>query len=158
MINKEKTINPQWLYEIKKVVNFCPYFQLQQMTLEDLGWGSARLAIDLEERHLQPFGLVHGGVFASLMDAAGFWAVYSQLPESVGLTTVELKINYLASMISGRLIGLGSCIKLGRTIGLGDARIENEDGKLVAHGTTTVMVQEDLGIKGEEGRGIPKFL
>lgn len=60
-------------------------------------------------------------------------------------------------MVAGRLIGLGNCIKLGRTLGLGDARIENQDGKLVAHGTTTVMVQEDLGIKGEDGR-IPKFL
>jgi len=30
---------------------------------------------------MQPFGVVHGGVFSSLIDAAGFWAVYSQANE-----------------------------------------------------------------------------
>ncbi|MFO7839657.1 MAG: hypothetical protein R6X08_09190 [Desulfosalsimonadaceae bacterium] len=34
----------------------------------------------------------------------------------------------------------------GRNIGFGDARIENEAGKLIAHGTTTVMVQQGVSL------------
>jgi len=155
--DKRKKINSEWVREIQEVVNPCPYFELQKMVLIDLTWGTSRLEIELEKRHLQPFGVVHGGVFSSLIDAAGFWAVYSQANEGVGMTTVELKLNYLAPAVSGRLIGLGCCIKLGRNLGLGDARIENEDGRLLAHGTTTVMVQTGMNLS-DTVRDIPKFL
>jgi len=155
--DKRKHINPEWVREIRKTVNPCPYFELQQMVLTDLDWGASRLEIKLENRHLQPFGVVHGGVFASLIDAAGFWAVFSQADADVGMTTVELKINYLAPAVSGRLVGLGRCIKLGRSLGLGEARIENENGRLLAHGTTTVMVLTGMKLRDQDS-DIPKFL
>ena len=155
--DKRKTINSEWVREIQEAVNLCPYFELQKMALIDLTWGTSRMEIELEKRHMQPFGVVHGGVFASLIDAAGFWAVYSQANEGVGMTTVELKLNYLAPAVSGRLIGLGRCLKLGRSLGLGEARIENEDGRLLAHGTTTVMVQTGMNFP-DTVRDIPKFI
>jgi uncharacterized protein (TIGR00369 family) len=154
---KMQKINPEWVQAVKSTINVCPYFKLQQMELKDLSWGESRIEIQLGDRHLQPFGIVHGGVLSTLLDAAGFWAVYSKAEENVGMTTVELKINYLAPIISGVLFGMGRCIKLGRSIGLGDARIENEKGRLIAHGTTTVMVQPDLSLN-DERRDITKFL
>jgi len=153
---RSAVLNPAWIDAMQKAVNPCPYFQLQQMRLLELSWGKARVEIELGERHQQPFGVVHGGVYASLMDAAGFWAVYSRTAPHVGMTTVELKINYLAPAVSGRLIGMGTCIKLGRALGLGEARIENENGRLLAHGNTTVMVQPDMHIPGTVVK-IPKF-
>ena len=36
------------------------------------------------------------GVFSSLIDACGFWAAYTELDEGQGMTTVEMKLNYLA--------------------------------------------------------------
>lgn len=150
-----KSINPKWLQLIQSVDN--PYFKLQQMRIQDLSWGSARLTIDLDRRHLQPFGVVHGGVFASIIDAAGFWAVFSQADPDVGMTTIELKLNYLAPAVKGQLIGLGRCIKLGRSLGLGEARVENQDGRLLAHGTTTVIIQPDLPLS-ESIRSVPKYL
>ena len=153
----QKQINPEWVREIQKAVNPCPYFELQQMAVTDLTWGTSRVEIELDKRHLQPFGLVHGGVFASLIDAAGFWAVYSVADAEVGMTTGELKLNYLAPAVSGRLIGLGRCLKLGRSLGLGEASVEDDDGRLLAHGTTTVMVQAGMGIPGKTG-DIPKFV
>ena len=153
----QKQINPKWIREIQKAVNFSPYFELQQMAVTDLTWGTSRVEIELEKRHLQPFGMVHGGVFASLIDAAGFWAVYSKADAQVGMTTVELKLNYLAPAVSGKLIGLGRCIKLGRSLGLGEARVEDQSQRLLAHGTTTVMVQAGMGIGGGI-QDIPKFV
>ena len=127
------------------------------MELKDVSWGKSRVEIKLGDRHLQPFGIVHGGVLSTLLDAAGFWAAYSKAEKNIGMTTIELKINYLAPVVSGKLIGSGNCIKLGRTIGFGDARIENETGKLIAHGTTTVMVQQNLSFNTDTDN-IPKFL
>ncbi|MFW6055039.1 MAG: PaaI family thioesterase [Thermodesulfobacteriota bacterium] len=150
-----KSINPEWIRQIQSADN--PYFDLQQMSIQDLGWGTARLEISLARRHLQPFGVVHGGVCASLLDAAGFWAVFTRVDPKAGMTTIELKINYLSPIVNGRLIGLGSCIKLGRSLGLGEARIEDENGRLLAHGTTTVMVKPDMPLP-ESIQAVPKYL
>jgi acyl-coenzyme A thioesterase PaaI-like protein len=85
-----KIINPEWTEVIRRTVNPSPYFQLQQMVIRRIEWGMSLLEIPLQNRHLQPFGVVHGGVFASLIDAAGFWAVFSQADPEVGMTTVDL--------------------------------------------------------------------
>jgi uncharacterized protein (TIGR00369 family) len=152
-----KQINPEWVEAVRVAVNPCPYFELQQMAVKDLSRGTSLLEIRLENRHLQPFGIVHGGVFASLIDAAGFWAVFTQADPAVGMTTVDLTIHFLAPAKDGVLIGKGKSIRLGRSLGLGEARVENEDGKLLAHGTTKVMVLPDLHLS-ETVRRVPKYI
>ena len=144
-----RNLNPEWVKAMLAGVNPCPYFQLQSMQLKDLAPGRSRVEIDLAHKHMQPFGLVHGGVFASLVDAAGFWACYTLAEDGVGMTTVELKLNYLAPAREGKLIGLGENIKVGRNLALGQARVESADGQLLAHGTTTLMILKDLKMSGE---------
>jgi uncharacterized protein (TIGR00369 family) len=150
-------INPEWLRSIQSTVNPSPYFNLQSMEIKELTLGTSRVEIALAQKHLQPFGIVHGGVYSTLVDAAGFWACYSLLEPGLGLTTVELKLNYLAPAKEGRLIGLGRCIKQGRNLGLADANIEDTEGRLLAHGTVTVMALHDMPLNGQEDLP-PKFL
>jgi len=152
-----KELNPQWVQTIKDLVNSAPYFRLESMTVLDLGPGTSRVEIEVQKKHLQPFGMIHGGVYSGLIDAAGFWAAYTQVAEDQVLTTVEMKLNYLAPANSGRLIGLGRCLKLGKTLGLAEARIENEDGQFLAHGLVTMMVVPNLQLKGAASTP-PKFL
>jgi uncharacterized protein (TIGR00369 family) len=90
------------------------------------------------------------------LDAAAFWAVYTQLDPSEGLTTTELKINYLAPAVKGRLTGYGETIKAGRTLCLAEARIEDSDGRLIAHGSVGMM-RLDLPLLGAEFLP-PKYL
>ena len=61
-----KKPNPDYLEQVGKLVNRCPYFELLSMKLLDVGVGFSVLEIDLSKKHLQPFGFVHGGVFASI--------------------------------------------------------------------------------------------
>lgn len=152
-----KTLNPRWVELTRGVINACPYFDLQSMDLMDLGWGTAELAIELQKKHLQPFGIVHGGVLASIIDAACFWACYSQLPEEQGMTTAEIKLNYLAPVVSGKVTAKGKCIKLGKSLGLGEATVYDADGRMLAHGTSTVVVMPDMAIQAPEGTP-PKFV
>jgi len=146
----EPKLNPQYIEAVAKVVNQSPYFSLLSMEIKDLQWGTSLLEIQLVEKHLQPFGFVHGGAIASIMDAATFWAVFPQIEKGLGLTTVEIKVNFLAPAQKGKLIAKGRCIRLGKTLALGDAEIRNNDGGLVAHGTATMMVVPDLKIPGQE--------
>jgi len=146
----ELKLNPKYVEAVAMIVNRSPYFSLLSMEIKDLQWGTALLEVQLEEKHLQPFGFVHGGAIASVMDAAAFWAVFPQVENGMGLTTVEIKVNFLAPAQKGRLVARGRCIRLGKTLALGETEIRNTEGVLVAHGTATMMVVPDLRIPGYE--------
>lgn len=157
MKNAMKRLNPAYLKTAAERINRCPYFTLISMELKNMDWGKCRLEVVVQEKHLQPFGFVHGGVYSSLVDAAAFWAVHSQIDERLGMTTVELKLNYLAPASKGYLVAKGKSIKVGKVLCLGEASIEDETGKLLAYGTSTMMILEDLNIKGS-CEFPPKFL
>ncbi len=146
----EIRLNPQYIKTLAKLVNQCPYFRLLSMEIKDLQWGTSFLEVQLEEKHLQPFGNVHGGVMASVVDAAAFWAVFPQVEKGKGLTTVEVKLNYLAPAQKGKLTAHGRCIRIGKTLALGEAQVKDENGVLIAHGTATMMVMPGLHIPGNE--------
>lgn len=150
-------MNPQWIEAVRGQVNPCPYFDLQSMNLKELDWGTARLEIELQRKHLQPFGIVHGGVLASLIDAACFWSCFSQLPDDQGMTTAEIKLNYLAPVVNGTVSALGRCIKLGKTMGLSEATVYDDRQRILAHGTSTLVVMPDMGLPSDNETP-PKFL
>jgi uncharacterized protein (TIGR00369 family) len=143
-------LNPKYTEAISNVVNRSPYFSLLSMKIKELGWGTSVLEVDLGEKHLHPFGYVHGGAIASVMDAAAYWAVFPQVKDGMGLTTVEIKVNFLAPVKEGKLVAKGRCIKIGKTLALGDATIYDGNGNLLGHGTATMMIVPDLEVQGQE--------
>jgi uncharacterized protein (TIGR00369 family) len=120
------------------------------MEIKKLEWGTSVLEVELVEKHLQPFGFVHGGAIASVIDAATFWAVFPQVKDGMGLTTVEIKANFLAPVQKGKVVAKGRCIKMGRTLALGEAYINSAEGNLLAHGTATMMIIPDLKVEGQD--------
>jgi uncharacterized protein (TIGR00369 family) len=90
--------------------------------------------------------MVHGGVFSSVVDAAAFWAVFPLLEEGLGLTTVEMKLNYLAPASKGTMVARGKCLKLGKTLALGQTEVTDGEGRLLAYGTATLMVIPGLAL------------
>jgi len=136
-----KQLNPEYVQRINQLVNSSPYFQLLSMKLLEAGPGFSLLEIDVAEKHLQPFGFVHGGVFASIIDAAVFWSIFHEIDDpNPGATTVDLKLNYLAPAATGKLVARGNRIRVGKTLGYGEAAVTDESGKLLAHGTSTLMI------------------
>jgi uncharacterized protein (TIGR00369 family) len=142
-----KQVNPAYIERVNQMVNRCPYFELLSMEIKEVGVGFSLLEIDLAHKHLQPFGMVHGGVFASIVDAAAFWAIFYDIDDqNAGATTVDLKLNYLAPAESGKLIARGRQIKLGKTLGYAEAEVTDENGKILAHGTSTLMLLTGKGL------------
>jgi uncharacterized protein (TIGR00369 family) len=153
-----KIINPEYVDKVNQLVNRSPYFTLLSMRLSKVGAGFSELQIDLAEKHLQPFGFVHGGVYASIIDAAAFWSLYYDIDDQeTGVTTVDLKLNYLAPAVSGKLIAKGRQIKMGKTLGYADAEVTDAKGRILAHGTSTVILLPGQGLKGNSPLP-PKFL
>jgi len=149
-------LNPNWIKALKDKYNPCHYFDLLSMRIVDLEPGRSRLEITAARKHLQPFGIVHGGVLASLVDAASAVAVYTEIATGLELTTVEMKLNYLAPAVEGsHLIGLGKCLKHGKTLSLAETRVEDAAGRLLTHGTVTFMAL----VLPDQPQGIPpKYL
>ncbi|OPY10184.1 MAG: putative esterase [Syntrophaceae bacterium PtaU1.Bin231] len=152
-----KTLNPDYVKTITRLANGSPYFRHLGMVIAGLGMGEAVVELQSHDHHLQVYGNVHGGVIASLADTAIFWSCFAELDETVGITTVDLKVNYLAPVADGKLSARGRRIRLGRTLGLGEAEILNGEGKLVAHGTSSVIVLPGFHFPGSP-KLPPKFL
>jgi len=146
----EPQLNPKYTKAISTLVNRSPYFSLISMKIKELEWGTSVMEVELGEKHLQPFGYVHGGAIASIIDAATFWAVFPQVKDGMGLTTVEIKANFLAPVQKGKLVVKGRCIKIGRSLALGEAYVTGAEGNLIAHGTATMMIVPDLKVEGQE--------
>ncbi|WP_050462186.1 PaaI family thioesterase [Herbaspirillum autotrophicum] len=93
-------------------------------------------------KHYNPLGSVHGGYFCTLLDSAVGCAVHSMLPQGVGYTTLELKVNLIRALTAktGPVRAEGKVIQVGSQVGIAEGRIVDADGKLYAHATTTCLI------------------
>lgn len=110
--------------------------------LTDVADGKAAYAVVPEEFHYNGTGSVHSGLVHTLCDSAMGSAVQTKLAAGVGYTTLEIKVNIVRPITAktGRLICVGTVIHVGRSVATAEARVEDEQGKLYAHGTTTCMI------------------
>ena len=146
--------NPDYVRAIQESVHASPYPALIGFKIAALEFDACRIELDLGERHLQPFGIVHGGVLATLIDTATFWAAFMRLPEDSGLVNVDLKLNYLKAAVRGHLRAEGQCLRAGRQISYTVASVFDQAGEMIAHGTSTLMALPGKGL----ALGVPKFL
>jgi uncharacterized protein (TIGR00369 family) len=96
---------------------------------------------------LNPLGQVHGGVALTLIDSAAGCAVHSELPAGVGYTTVETKVNFIRPIdpVGGAVRCEGRVLSRGRQIATAEARLLSGEGKLPAHGTSTLIILQPRG-------------
>lgn len=122
-----------------------PVARLIGMRLASAGPGLATFVLDVDERHHNPMGSVHGGILGDLADAAMGYAVISTLGADETFTTLEMKVNFLRPAFQGRLRCHARVESRGKTIAYAVADVLNEEGKLVAKATSTSLVQKRPG-------------
>lgn len=112
-----------------------PYAALLGIHVEEIGLGTARATIHLEDRHLNPVGVPHGGVYFSLADTACGSAMASHGYYAV---TISTSYEFLRSGRPGdTLTAVATETKGGKTICVYDVRITNQEGTLLGTGTFT---------------------
>ena len=149
-----RVLNPLYRERLFTLIDGSPFVRHMGMCITDLAWGRATFEMTPAEFRLQPFGVVHGGNIATLIDSAAFWACYLSMGNDDGLASVDLKLNYLAPARVEALRSTGTLIKAGKTLSYAQADVRTSDGRLVAHGTSTLMRLPDLGMK----LGIPLWM
>ena len=110
------------------------------MRLGSFAAGEALVELDATAAHGNPMGTVQGGIIAAIADAAMGWAYMTTLGEGESYTTVEMKINFLRAVRTGRLSARASVKNAGRTLGLIECDVLDADDKLVAHTMSTCMI------------------
>jgi uncharacterized protein (TIGR00369 family) len=115
------------------------------MSIEPLAVDEGRVSFVATpgEQHLNPVGVVHGGLVLALLDSAMGCAVHTTPPAGTGYTTVEVKTNFVRPVRpdAKRIVATGRVVHRGGRVATADGRVVREgDGKLVAHGTTTCLI------------------
>lgn len=125
-----------------------PVAKLVGFAITEVDPGRAVFEMDAGPQHASPLGSVHGGIVCDLVDGAMGVSHASLLEEGETFTTLELKINFLKPVWSGRLRAEGKVIKQGKTIGLVEGRVTDESGSIVAYATSTCMTLRGDAAKG----------
>ncbi len=114
----------------------------EQLGVEPLEIGHERCVgrIVVDDRHLHPGRLVHGGAWVALTDSVGAWQTYRHLPEGHDFTTVEMKLNVFAGAREGEeLIATAEHLHKGRSTHVVEVRVHRGE-RLVANLVLTNFV------------------
>ena len=119
-----------------------PFARLLGLRLALVETGEAAFELSPGEQHYNPIGAVHGGVAFSMLDSAMGYAVQTLCPAGKGYTTLELKANLVRPITqrTGLLRAHAKVVHFGNRTATAEARLEDADGKLYAHGSSTCLI------------------
>jgi uncharacterized protein (TIGR00369 family) len=116
-----------------------PIGRLLGFALTAIEPGRAVFEMEVDQRHHNPMGTLHGGVYCDLADAAMGYAYAGTLAAGESFTTVELKINFLRAVRHGKVIAEARVVKAGSSLGFIECDVTDQTGKLVARAACTCM-------------------
>jgi uncharacterized protein (TIGR00369 family) len=124
-----------------------PFVELIGGRLEEWQEGYVCYALTLEERHMNPNGVMHGGVATTLMDEALGAVIASvrgvEAMKAAPHATVEMNVSFLAGpRVGDEIIVEGRTLKVGRSVAFGEAEVRRRGkGDLIAKGRFTFVIQ-----------------
>lgn len=107
--------------------------------------GRVVVELDASARHRHEGGVVQGGIITQIADAAMGMSLLTQQDEGMANITVELKINFMRSVVEGRIRAIGRVVDMRRTLLFSEADVTDEEGRLVAHATSTCLAVSRTG-------------
>jgi len=108
----------------------------------DLDPDNARARIKVEERHLQPFGIVHGGVYASLAESLCSAATYGAVRENGSVAMGQSNdTTFLRPISAGYVNASARTRHRGRTTWIWDVEVSDDEGRVCALSRMTLAVR-----------------
>ena len=125
-----------------------PCAELLGWTLLDMDAAAGKIRIGFTARpeFLNPAGFVQGGLLAAMLDDVMGPAALVMSEGRLFTSTIDMNVSYLAPARLGRLIGEGTVIQLGKTIGYLQGELRDEAGTLVARATSTARLVSTDGL------------
>jgi uncharacterized protein (TIGR00369 family) len=100
-----------------------------------------RVVLELEAgpEHRHGGGVVQGGVITQIADAAMGMSLATLQEDGLWNTTIELKINFIRPVVSGRLRAVGRVVDMKTTLLFSEADVLDEQDRLVARASSTCL-------------------
>ncbi len=89
-------------------------------------------------------GGIHGGIYATIIDCAGWFTAAAAHEESCWLATSEMSIHFLSPVQNTHLRGVGRIIKRGKRLDVVEVHLYDEEEHLVGHATGTFVVLQNI--------------
>jgi len=126
--------------QLRSLVDAMPFNAL--LGIHVLRYHSDGLTVEctVREQLLNSAGVLHGGVLATVADAAGGIALARHFGGRRPMTTIEMKINYLRPAGEGKVHARARLLKVGTTICVGRVDVKNATGKIVAAALVSYML------------------
>jgi len=128
---------------LRALVADAPFYRWSGMTIADAQDGSVTLALELADHHLNIQGLAHGGVIATLADAAMGLSLRSALEPGRRHVSVEIGVHYLRPVTRGRVRAIGRAVRIGREIAYAQADVLDGNDRLLARADGTYSVTRE---------------
>jgi uncharacterized protein (TIGR00369 family) len=92
--------------------------------------------------YCNPNGSIHGSWAAAVLDSCMGSSVHSMLPEGVGFTVVEFKIDFVrpVTVDTGTVKAEGKVVNVGKRVGIADGILRDSKDRILARGTTTCLI------------------
>jgi len=124
---------------IVRALESVPFGKLLGLKLEKIKPGEATLALEIRHDFMQNNGVVHGGVIASLIDSTTAFSIIPLLAEQERITTIDLTINYLRPLVSGKITATAKVLREGGRVIVTSAEVFDTDGNLASTALSTYL-------------------
>ena len=108
------------------------------MRIVAMGEGWARGELHTEVRHGNPMGIVHGGVYCTMMDQVAGSAACTR---GSMCRTVNCEVRFLATAQGAHLTSRAEAVRMGRSIAVIRAWVEDAAGAVCAEGVYTFRLK-----------------
>ena len=109
----------------------------------EIGEDFARATMPVDERHIQPAGILHGGASVVLAETIGSFCGVMALEAGWTVVGLEINANHLAAVREGDTVeALCRPLQLGRTVQVWQIEIRRGDGRLTCVARLTTVVRE----------------
>jgi uncharacterized protein (TIGR00369 family) len=134
-------MNKERIQELLKMFNeVAPIARTFGMRLSYDGQGQAIIDLPYNPRLDHGLGGVHGGIYATLLDSAGWFTAAAAHDAGCWLTTAEMSIHFLLPVQGSALRATGRLIKAGKRQDVAEMHLYDGEGRLVGHATGTFVV------------------
>ena len=101
--------------------------------------GHVVLELEAGPRHRHGGGIVQGGVITQIADAAMGMSLATLQEDGLWNTTIELKINFIRPVISGRLRAVGRVVEMKQKLMFSEADVLDDEDRVVARASSTCL-------------------
>ena len=122
-----------------------PFIDALGVELVKAADGESEVRMPLRDEHLNTWGIAHGGVTMTLLDASLALAARSVAGDGIGVVTVEMKVNFMQPG-RGELRGYGRVLHRSTTMAYCEGEIRDSEGHFVAKALGTFKYMKRLAV------------